>query len=377
MRLRPHILSLLVLLLVTSSFIAAPPEANPQDAARDKLIVESLLRLKDVNIEGNERLQGAVLRHAATVRGSAVYFQLAARFRLKPLDDDLFALALEKHASSEGVRAAIILSSNGQTDRFIRGLESKDLDIATKVASLSGYLENARIIPPLTSLLNDDSKPRSLRTAATYALGRTINGQKSLLIEVQENGIPKDLTVAAANVLYGSTVESIRDGVKGHLELPLGADTNPLPPLPQLLKLVGDVNAGQAIFRGKATCNKCHKVRGDGKEVGPDLSEIGSKLSHEALFISVLDPSAGISHNFETYNIALNSGNVLSGILVSTTDDAITIKTAEAIERKIARSDIEEMIKSTVSMMPADLQKTMTAEELAHVVQYLSSLKKQ
>ena len=377
MRSRSHILALVCLLLAPGLFMAAPPEPAAQDPARDKLIVESLLRLKGVTIDGKPNLQSAVLRHAATVRGSAVYFQLVERFRIKQLDDDLFLLALEKHSSSEGVQAATILSKAGQLDRFIRALQAKEFERATTVAALSGYLDTADIIPPLVSLLNDATKPRSLRTAATYALGKTILGQKTLLKELQENGLPDDLSIAAANVLYGSSDESIRENVKGHLELPAGSDTNPLPPLPQLLELVGDVSAGQAIFRGKATCNKCHKVRGDGKEVGPDLSEIGSKLSHEALYISVLDPSAGISHSFETYNIILNSGNVLSGILVSKTDDAITIKTAEALERKIASSDIDEMIKSTVSMMPADLQKTMTAQELAHVVQYLSSLKKQ
>ena len=130
------------------------------------------------------------------------------------------------------------------------------------------------------------------------------------------------------------------------------------------------------MFNKAGTCIKCHRVRGEGKEVGPDLSEIGSKLTKEALLVSILDPSAGISHNYETYNIVLNSGNILSGILVSKTAESITIKTAEAIDKIIALSDIEEMVKSPVSLMPADIQKAMTAKDLVNLLAFLSTLKK-
>lgn len=40
----------------------------------------------------------------------------------------------------------------------------------------------------------------------------------------------------------------------------------------------------------QGTCNKCHLVRGEGKQIGPDLTEIGSKLSREAMFESILYP---------------------------------------------------------------------------------------
>jgi putative heme-binding domain-containing protein len=112
-----------------------------------------------------------------------------------------------------------------------------------------------------------------------------------------------------------------------------------------------------------------------GKEVGPDLSEIGKKLSREALFESILYPSAGISHNFEAYTVILVSGNVVNGLLVNKTDDAITIKDAEAIARTFKMDDVEEVIQQKVSLMPADLQKVLTEEELINIVEYLTTLK--
>lgn len=138
----------------------------------------------------------------------------------------------------------------------------------------------------------------------------------------------------------------------------------------------GDAGLGEIVFRKGGGGIKCHRIRGEGKKVGPKLTEIGSKLAKEALLVSILDPSAGISHNYETYNIILNSRNIVSGILVTKTDNSIIIKTAEAIDKTIPTDDIDEMAKSTVSLMPADIQKTRTVQDLINLLDFLATLKK-
>ena len=72
----------------------------------------------------------------------------------------------------------------------------------------------------------------------------------------------------------------------------------------------------------------------------------------------------------------LDDGNVVSGILVSQTDDTVVLKTAEAIIRKLDRSEIDTLQKQPVSLMPSDLQKNLTAQNLVDVVEYLTALKK-
>ena len=52
------------------------------------------------------------------------------------------------------------------------------------------------------------------------------------------------------------------------------------------------------------------------------------------------------------------------------------IQRLEAIDRKMATGDIEELKKQTISLMPADLQKLMTAADLVDVVEYLVTLRK-
>jgi putative heme-binding domain-containing protein len=117
-------------------------------------------------------------------------------------------------------------------------------------------------------------------------------------------------------------------------------------------------------------------VDGMGREIGPNLTEIGSKLSREAMFESVLYPSAGISHNFELWTVVKTDGTTLNGLLVSNTDAEVSIKGDDALVRAIPKSDVEELVKQKISLMPADLQKTMTTQELADVVDYMQTLKK-
>jgi len=130
------------------------------------------------------------------------------------------------------------------------------------------------------------------------------------------------------------------------------------------------------VFNTIGKCNTCHVVNMEGKEVGPNLSEIGSKLSREALFESILYPSAGISHNYETWTALTDAGNTITGIKVSETGDTVVLRGADAITRTLKKSEIEELKKQSISLMPADLQKTMTAEELIDVIEFVQTLKK-
>jgi putative heme-binding domain-containing protein len=94
------------------------------------------------------------------------------------------------------------------------------------------------------------------------------------------------------------------------------------------------------------------------------------------MYLSILDPSAGISFNYETWAVRTLDGTTLSGVLVSQTDDTIELKTAEAIVHKLARDDIDQLKKQTISLMPADMQKLLKAQDLVDIVEYLATLKK-
>ena len=144
----------------------------------------------------------------------------------------------------------------------------------------------------------------------------------------------------------------------------------------QLLRQRGHVENGKEVFAKVGTCADCHKVGDAGKLVGPDLSEIGSKLSREAMYESILDPSAGINHNYEQYIVLLDTGKSAAGLLVNETDESITLRNAEGVDNTFAKEEIDEFEKSEVSLMPAGLQKKLTKQQLVDLVEYLLTLKK-
>ena len=197
------------------------------------------------------------------------------------------------------------------------------------------------------------------------------------LLDLASKGkVPVEVQYAVAKALSSSSDSRIRATAAKYIKLPEAAGGSHLPPLAELAKLRGNVEHGKVVFNTTGTCVKCHTVNHVGKEVGPNLSEIGSKATRDFLYESILFPSAAIAHNYETWRLELESGNVVTGIIVSETKDAVSIKTAEAIVQTYKPSDIASKTQLKLSLMPADLQKLMTTQDLTDVVEYLTTLKK-
>ena len=117
-------------------------------------------------------------------------------------------------------------------------------------------------------------------------------------------------------------------------------------------------------------------MRDEGTEVGPDLSEIGSKLAKEALYESILDPSAGISFGYEAWQFELKNGDEPFGIIVSDTPEEVAVKNNTGVVARYKKSDIKSRQQMKLSIMPAGLQQAMTTGELVDLVEFLTSLKK-
>ncbi|HKD38461.1 MAG TPA: c-type cytochrome, partial [Pirellulales bacterium] len=228
----------------------------------------------------------------------------------------------------------------------------------------------------LLPIVADGKRAQPIRSAAMSALGHSRLGEQAILQMASKGQITVELQYAAAKALQASPDERIRKEGARYLKLPEPAGGTPLPPLPELVKRRGNGEHGKAVFNTTGTCAKCHTINGVGKDVGPNLSEIGGKFAKDALYESILFPSAAIAHNYETHRIELQNGNVVQGIIVSETSDSLTLKNAEAIVQTYKKSEIADNTEIKISLMPADLQKLMTPDDLVDVVEYLATCKK-
>jgi len=138
----------------------------------------------------------------------------------------------------------------------------------------------------------------------------------------------------------------------------------------------GNPALGKAIFKSnKTACAACHRAENEGGNIGPDLSRIGEVRTGRDLLEAVLFPSISFARGYESYSILTADGHNYVGVIHRETPDMIYLRTADRSEVRIRRADIEEMQPSNISVMPEGLEKTMTEEELAHLIAYLRSLK--
>jgi putative heme-binding domain-containing protein len=129
----------------------------------------------------------------------------------------------------------------------------------------------------------------------------------------------------------------------------------PLSPVPPELLTGGDPAKGEAVFKGEqAKCANCHKVRGIGGEVGPDLSDLVHRDRSWA-YRNINEPSAVIHPDYVPYTVLTKDGRVLAGIVRAEGADAIKVVDTEAKATVIPKLDIEELKPSATSIMPVGL----------------------
>jgi putative heme-binding domain-containing protein len=207
------------------------------------------------------------------------------------------------------------------------------------------------------------------------ALGSSASGAEKLLAMAQRHDYPTQLQEAFAATLNSSGSKEVRKAAAAIFPSPPTKDKKPLPHLSSLMEMKGDVERGKVAFNTTGTCTKCHQIEGVGEDIGPDLSAIGDKLARQAMFESILYPSAAISHNFETSLVTTNEGVTYTGIEVNESNSEVKLKDENGVIRTIPLDTIEEKRKSDASLMPSDIQKLLSAQELVDIVDYLSTLK--
>ena len=130
-----------------------------------------------------------------------------------------------------------------------------------------------------------------------------------------------------------------------------------------------DPSQGRAVFA--KVCQQCHTLFGVGRLVGPDLTG-SNRADLDYLLSNVLDPSALIGKDYLAHVIATTDGRVLTGIIRAEDKDTITLVTANETVT-VPKSEVDQRKTSEQSMMPEDLWKALSEEEIRSLVSYLAS----
>jgi len=367
--------------ILKSKFVNAEYAKSAKDEAtqarNDQILIRALERTIGNPAEQPAEITEVIARHLQRLRGTTDFIKMVEKYGYDGVNDDLLAMALAVENDSLSVDAVRVLAKSDSGKRLVvDSIRSMPEGQAVRLTRLLGLLATQPAVELLAGLVRDGEVVYPVRSVAVRGMSANVVGAKRLLKLAEDAKLVPDTRLLAGGLLGRHENQEIRTAALSVLPLPTQADSAPVPAIDELVRLTGDVQRGEALFRGKATCSNCHIVNQFGKQVGPDLSEIGSKLSAEAMYVSILDPSAGISHNYETYIALLDSGQVISGMLISQTDEQVILRTAEAIDRTITAGDIVEMKKSEKSIMPEGLHQTVDRQGLVDVVQYMTTLRK-
>ncbi len=139
----------------------------------------------------------------------------------------------------------------------------------------------------------------------------------------------------------------------------------------------GDAAAGRKIFteRQDASCMRCHKVNGQGGEVGPELTGIITRHDRNYILESIILPNKQIAPGYESVLIQTNDGEVYSGIVKKQDDKELTlINPADATLTTIKKSDIKSQNKG-ISAMPENLKDLLSKQDIRNLVEFLATVK--
>ena len=136
-----------------------------------------------------------------------------------------------------------------------------------------------------------------------------------------------------------------------------------------------DFEQGKKMF-AVARCNACHKLGGEGKAFGPDLTDVAKRFNRRDMLVSMLSPSTVIADKYKATRFEMADGKVVTGLIISEDDKHLQVS-ADPLNpgmlTTLPKNEIEAQSDSPVSSMPEDLLNTLTQEEVLDLLAFLES----
>lgn len=129
----------------------------------------------------------------------------------------------------------------------------------------------------------------------------------------------------------------------------------------------GDKSEGRVIFQER--CASCHRLYGEGGQLGPDLTGSG-RADLDYLLQNIVAPNSVVPVEYQMLLLTLKDGRVLSGLEVTSDERSLTLRTP-AGEFTLEHSSIEKKTRLTDSLMPTGLLDSLTPTQKRDLIAYL------
>jgi putative membrane-bound dehydrogenase-like protein len=288
---------------------------------------------------------------------------------------EMRAIAQDEKQDGNARRAALrslIESADKDTLPLLKKLVGDRIVGSVAVRGLATYddPETATLLVAKYRGLPPETKPDALTTLTARSAWA-----KVLLQAIAEEKIPRaDVTAAHARQIISlkdAALEKELTRVWGSVRT-TPADKQKL--IEQARKLLtkerltrADQSVGRAAFN--QICASCHRLYGQGQEIGPDLT--GSNRDNlEYLLENVFDPSAIVPAPYRITILTLKSGRVLNGIVTEAGPKtlAVQLPTEKIVVQK---DEVEESVPTEQSLMPENSLTPLKEEQVVALFAYL------
>jgi len=120
----------------------------------------------------------------------------------------------------------------------------------------------------------------------------------------------------------------------------------------------------------KKEFSKCHKLEGVGVDLGLPLNDI-KKRGAEVILTNTLDPNREINPAYLNYVVLTDDGLTVTGMIDAESATSITLKREEGEKTVVLRNNVDEMQNTGISIMPEGLEKQLTKQDMADLIEYL------
>jgi putative membrane-bound dehydrogenase-like protein len=350
--------------------------ANNNKDAKVNALVLKLLDAKDtVSFPVVQQTVREVLK---SYGNSGEYLSVVRKFNVKSESSRLIDLIAKSPIDSGGIRtdAARLIFQFKEAHRFSDVITEKNGARTANVLTALSRVGNRESLKILSDVVFSSDQDRATRKLAIEMMGKSTIGETQVLDLLKNKKLSDDMIAPAVSGLSGTRTPGVLTAAKAFLPNAsnIGAKQPATISQAEILGLAGNMAKGKAVFL--RTCMVCHQAASIGFNFGPNLSEIGAKLPKEGLFDAIVNPSAGISFGYETSQLDMQDGARIMGILSSRTETDIEVKFPGGTVQKMKTADVKKIQQLQGSMMPNGLAETMTKQEFADLLEFLTSLKK-
>ncbi len=321
---------------------------------------------------------GGMMSGGAKLKTQAI--KLAAKYEVRDVAshlDEIFKN--KKNAAAMRVEALSALDAV-EAEEIRETLEAATQDQSDQIRAVARELLSARAPEKVTPMLGEAlQKGTKIERQSAVKVLADLNSQAAdeILLQAIDQFIAGKASPDVQLDLIQVAESKESDAFKTRLAM-IEENRDPSDPLSAYLECLegGDYARGVEIFFGNAaaSCRRCHKVKGNGSDVGPDLSAVSKENPRKYLLESIVDPNAKIAKGFETVVFAMDDGRIVSGLVKGEDDKSYRLMKPMGEIIIVEKDKIDAQAKGK-SGMPDDIVKQLSKSDIRDLVEYLSTLK--